>query len=181
MFPSLQTDLSKKVALSWHNADDEVKLFCAEVSDILMHNYKKALYRQRKDSINSTEAEDSLPQSRVTKTRNVKKKTSRSKTLMPSQVVSTTTTEALVADPILSSITQSMIDTAPCTQQVMTRVLNEQLSAAAVISDSSVETTSWPSVGQLSLPLSLYHNNYASSQVDIDDNAIIDMWNAFDD
>ena len=168
------------MALSWREAEDKVKLFCAVVSDILMHEYKKAQHKQRKDSISSAETEDSSTPSRVTKTRNVKKKASRSKTLMPSQVVSSTTTEEVVADPIISSTTPSLIDTAPCTQAVM-RQVSKMSAAAAIISDWSVETTSWPSVGQLSLPLSLYHQNYAFSQVDIDDNAIVDMWNAFDD
>mmetsp|Transcript_6148 Transcript_6148/g.10420 ORF Transcript_6148/g.10420 Transcript_6148/m.10420 type:complete len:105 (-) Transcript_6148:1316-1630(-) len=91
--------------------------------------------------------------------------------LMPSQVVSSTTTEEVVADPIISSTTPSLIDTAPCAQAVM-RQVSKMSAAAALISDSSVETTSWPLVGQLSLPLSVYHQNYAFSQVDIDDNAL---------
>ena len=175
----MQTDLSKKVALSWHDADDDVKLFCVEVSDILSHEHKKALSRQRKDSISSTEAEDSSsPNPRVTKTKNAKKKASRSKTLMTSQLVSSTATEELVADQINSSTASFMID--PYSEPLMKRA----------ISDSSVEPTSWSSVGQLSLPLSFYHQvdidadaifgMNASGQVDLTDDDIVDMWNALD-
>ena len=165
LFSSLQTDLSKRVAVSWHNADEEVKLFCAEVSEMLMHEYKKAQHQQRQYGISSAANEDSSTQSRVTKTRNVKKKASRSRsnTLMPpSHVVSSRTTKDIVTDQIISSTTQSMNHTAAYTQPVMRGVL------------------SGPSAGQLSLPLSVYHLNYASSQVDIDDDDIMAMWNVFD-
>ena len=122
----LQTDLSKKVALSWHEAEDEVKLFCTEVSDILMHEYKKAQHWQRKGSINSTETEGSSTQSRVTnktKKRNVKiKKASRSNTLIPSQVVSSRTTTDIVTDQFISSTTPSTISIAAYTQPIMKQV-----------------------------------------------------------
>ena len=174
----LQTDLSKRVALSWHESDDEVKLFCAEVSDILMHEYKKALYRLRKDSFNSSETEDSSTQSQAakSKTRNpFKKKSSRptstSTAMVPRQVhstrtISTRTTEGIVTDQIISSATTaapSTIDTALYAEPTMRQVSNGS------------------TVGQLSLPLSSYqHNYYASNQVDINDKAIWDMWNASD-
>ena len=98
----------------------------------------------------------SCSQSRVTyktKKRNVKiKKASRSNTLIPSQVVSSRTTKDIVTDQFISSTTPSTISIAAYTQPIMKQV-------------------SGPSVGQLSLPLS------ASGQVDIDDEAIVAMWN----
>ena len=177
----LKTDLSKRVALSWHESDDEVKLFCAEVSDILMHEYKKALYRQRKDSINSSENEDSSTQSQVakSKTRNpfTKKSsqpTSTSTTMVPRQVhstrtISTRTTEGIVTDQITSS---SATTAAPST-----------IDAALYAEPVMRQMSNGPSVGHLSLPPSSYHQNYydyASNQVDINDKAIWDMWNASD-
>ncbi len=60
------TDLSKKVAAAWHSCDDEVKLFCAEVSDLTLQEYKKALYRQQKDDIKSEEEDDSSTESKAT-------------------------------------------------------------------------------------------------------------------
>jgi len=150
---SLQTDLSKNVAAAWHDADDEVKLFCAEVSDFLMQEYKKAIYRQRKDGINTKEEGDSLTESKK-------------KILRPGKVVSSTAD----IDEIISSTTSAVINAIPCTQPIMRRVTNEN-------TDSSVEMAPWPSVGQLSLPLPSYHAHYYSvSQVDIDDEAIWNMW-----
>ena len=45
---SSQIDLSKRVAASWRSCDDEVKLYCAEVSDLLTQAYKRAVYFQAK-------------------------------------------------------------------------------------------------------------------------------------
>ena len=160
---SLQTDLSKNVAAAWHDADDEVKLFCAQVSDYLMQEYKKAIYRQRKDGINTKEEDDTLTESKGTKS-------TRKKILRPGKVVSSTAD----IDEIISSTTSAVINAIPCTQPIMRRVTSENTST--VVSDSSVEAP-WPSVGQLSLPLPSYHAHYYSvSQVDIDDEAIWNMW-----
>jgi len=157
------SDLSKNVAAAWHDADDEVKLFCAQVSDYLMQEYKKAIYRQRKDGINTKEEDDTLTESKGTKS-------TRKKILRPGKVVSSTAD----IDEIISSTTSAVINAIPCTQPIMRRVTSENTST--VVSDSSVEAP-WPSVGQLSLPLPSYHAHYYSvSQVDIDDEAIWNMW-----
>eukprot|EP00985_Skeletonema_marinoi_P014869 scaffold7565_cov141-Skeletonema_marinoi.AAC.9 len=155
-------NLSKNVAAAWHDADEKVKLFCAKVSEILMQEYKKAIYRQRKDGINTKEEDDSWTESKGTKS-------TRKKILRPGKVVSSTAD----IDEIISSTTSAVINAIP--QPIMRRVTSENTST--VVSDSSVETAPWPSVGQLSLPLPSYHAHYYSvSQVDIDDEAIWNMW-----
>eukprot|EP00584_Thalassiosira_punctigera_P012057 CAMPEP_0172557028 /NCGR_PEP_ID=MMETSP1067-20121228/70989_1 /TAXON_ID=265564 ORGANISM="Thalassiosira punctigera, Strain Tpunct2005C2" /NCGR_SAMPLE_ID=MMETSP1067 /ASSEMBLY_ACC=CAM_ASM_000444 /LENGTH=321 /DNA_ID=CAMNT_0013346003 /DNA_START=1 /DNA_END=966 /DNA_ORIENTATION=+ len=41
-------DLSKKIASSWRSCDDQVKLFCTEVSDIGITKYKRAMQPYKK-------------------------------------------------------------------------------------------------------------------------------------
>lgn len=96
-------DLSKRVAVSWHNADDEVKLFCAEVSDFLMQEYKKALYQQKQQNngINIKEKEETSTQTQGAK----KEEAIRSNTLISSQVAYSTTEKEV-------SSTASATDTA---------------------------------------------------------------------
>ena len=162
----LQADLSKRVATSWHNADGEVKLFCAEVSDILMQAYKKALYRKRKDDINYGTDELST-QPHGAKVTNDKKRTSRCNTLPPSQVLSSTAAAKEV--DIAQIISSATVTQVPCP------------SAVTSASDVLEQITSLPSIGQLSLPIPSYHCHYRSAtEVDIDDDAIRNMWMACD-
>ncbi len=162
----LHADLSKTVATSWRNADSEVKLFCAEVSDILMQAYKKALYSKKKKNVNyGTEVLSTKPHGR--KVRNDKKMTSRCTALPPSQVLSSTAAvEEVDLSQILSSATVTPV---PC--------------PSAVTSAPDVLEQILPSVGQLSLPVPSYHYHYRSvtaTEVDIDDDAIRSMWLACD-
>lgn len=163
----LRTDLSKKVATSWHNADDEVKLFCNEVSGILMQEYKKALDRKRKDGINNGKEELS-PQSHGTKENSDKKQKSLCNTLPPSKVVVASSTsiaaEEVGINQIISSTTPATVTPAPST------------STATSVLDTLVEITSWSS---LLLP-SHHYNHCSTRQVDIDDDVIRDMWMACD-
>jgi len=189
------SDLSKKVAAAWHSCDDEVKLFCAEVSDLTMQEYKKALYRQQKDDLKSEEEDDTSAESKATKPteknkRNDKEQQSKKKktkeeeeeeqqqeTSRPSKVDSST---AVDVGEVLSI--SAMIDVAPCSQPVVRRISNESMSKSAVTSGVSIMPTTWPSVGQLSLPLPSYHNTYypEACHADVDDEAIWQMWMSFD-
>jgi len=185
-FPN--TDLSKNVAAAWHSCDDEVKLFCAEVSDLTMQEYKKALYRQKKDDIKSEEEGDSSTESKATKPtrknkrndkkqRSKKKEQQQQKSLSPSKVDSSTTSEEVLSF-------SAMID-ALFSHPVVRNVSNESILKSAVAPGASVVPTTWPSVGQLSLPLpsSSYscHNVYAPAcHADIDDEAIWKMWKSCD-
>jgi hypothetical protein len=188
-----RTDLSKKVAAAWHSCDDEVKLFCAEVSDLTMQEYKKALYRQQKDDLKSEEEDDTSAESKATKPteknkRNDKKQQSKKKTKeeeeeeqqqetsRPSKVDSST---AVDVGEVLSI--SAMIDVAPCSQPVVRRISKDYKSA--VTSGVSIMPTTWPSVGQLSLPLPSYHNTYhpEACHADVDDEAIWQMWTSCDE
>ena len=104
--------------MSWHNADDEVKLFCAEVSDILMQEYKKALYQQKQqnDNINIEEEEDSLMQFK-----RAKKKEAIRPSTMSSQVASSTTEKEV------SSTTSAMINRDPGAQPGTTQQQGDKL------------------------------------------------------
>ena len=183
-FPN--TDLSKVVAAAWHSCDVEVKLFCAEVSDLTMQEYKKALYRQKKDDIKSEEEGDSSTESKATKlTRKNKsidkkqrsnKKEQQQKSLRPSKEDSSTASEEDLSF-------SAMID-ALFSHPVVRNVSNESMFKSAVAPGASIVPTTWPSVGQLSLPLPSYyscHNVYAPAcHADIDDEAIWKMWKSCD-
>jgi hypothetical protein len=168
------TDLSKKVAAAWHSCDDEVKLFCAEVSDLTLQEYKKALYRQQKDDIKSEEEDDSSTESKATeltqknkrndkKQQSSKKKEQQHKPLRPSKVDDSST----AVEEVLS-----------CSQPVANASMSKTANSGA-----AVVPTPWSSVGQLSLPLPSYsyQNNYPPAcQADVDDQAIWKMWMSCD-
>lgn len=42
------TDLSKRIAASWHKCEGPVKIFCARLSDIGMMKYKREIHEQKK-------------------------------------------------------------------------------------------------------------------------------------
>jgi len=158
-----------------------------------MQEYKKALYRQQKDNLKSEEEDDTSAESKATKPteknkRNAKKQQSKKKTKeeeeeeeqqqetsRPSKVDSST---AVDVGEVLSI--SAMIDVAPCSQPVVRRISKDYKSA--VTSGVSIMPTTWPSVGQLSLPLPSYHNTYypEACHADVDDEAIWQMWMSFD-
>ena len=154
------TDLSKKVAAAWHSCDDEVKLFCAEVSDLTLQEYKKALYRQQKDDIKSEEEDDSSTESKATtptlknkrndkkqlSSKKKKKEQQQQKTPRPSKVDSATAAEEVVS-------TSATIGVAPCSQPVVRRISNESMSKSTVASGASVEPTGRTAVASASFIL----------------------------
>ena len=147
-----------------------------------MQAYKKALYRQRKDGTNNNGKEEKLltqpHNGGRTKVTNGKKRKSPCNTMPPSQVVSSTTTTAAEGEVdydqiIISSATSATVTPVPCTSSMTT----------TNASDALFQITSWPSVGQLSLPLPSYQYKYcyfSAGEVDIDDDAIMNMWAACD-
>jgi len=157
-----------------------------------MQEYKKALYRQQKDDLKSEEEDDTSAESKATKPteknkRNDKKQQSKKKskeeeeeqqqeTSRPSKVDSST---AVDVGEVLSI--SAMIDVAPCSQPVVRRISKDYKSA--VTSGVSIMPTTWPSVGQLSLPLPSYHNTYhpEACYADVDDEAIWQMWTSCDE
>lgn len=194
------SDLSKRVATAWHNSDNDVKLFCAEVSDITMQEYKAALHRQQK--IEKEEDDSSTEESRTAKrTRRkrvvkkrqpkkekkvVKKRQSKKNkvasdvhadTVRSSQEVSSKKTDDdnMTIEQIISSPTPLCGET-----QVVRRISNE---SQTITQESPKERADLPSVGQLSLPIPSYYHSYPISTgssladvVDIDDEDIWNMW-----
>lgn len=180
------TDLSKQIAAAWHSCDNDVKMFCVEVSDFLTQEYKKAVYKQRKDSkedlsIKSQESSEPTPS---TDDKNEQQK----KASQPKSVVSETsiaTAEDVLVRENISSSNAAMVDAVPSTNQN---------TAWNVVSDM---TRCWPTAGQLSLPLPSYRGNYSSANhvfsvstssrphtegvaaVDIQDEDIWRMWSSF--
>ena len=155
--------------------------------------YKKALYRQqKKDGINSKEKHDSstgskaTKPSRMTNKRNDKKqqpkkkaqqkRESQSDTRRPSKVDFST----LVSIDEITLSTSAMFDAVTSTEPVITQVSNQSTSRPTSTVSSDAGNPSWPSVGQLSLPLSSYQNQYIPACLNIDDDAIWQMWMSCD-
>ena len=110
--------------MSWHNADEEVKLFCFEVSDMLMQQYKKALQKQENDA-NNEEKEDLLQTQRAKKEPAI-----RPNTRMSSQVASS----------FSSSTTSATIDTASFAQPYMTQLKPAAKTRQGNVGDSEMSS-----------------------------------------
>ena len=112
------------MAVSWHNADEEVKLFCFEVSDMLMQQYKKALQKQENDA-NNEEKEDLLQTQRAKKEPAI-----RPNTRMSSHVASS----------FSSSTTSATIDTASFAQPYMTQLKPAAKTRQGNVGDSEMSS-----------------------------------------
>lgn len=190
------SDLSKRVATAWHNCDNDVKLFCAEVSDITMQEYKAALRRQQKiekeEDDSSTEESRTVKRTRRKRVRQPKKEKKVVKKRQPKkekkvasdvhadtarssqEVSSKKTDDTMTIEEIISSLTPLCDET-----QVVGRISNER---QTITQESSTERSDLPSVGQLSLPIPSYYHSYpiistGSSLADVADVADEDIWN----
>ncbi len=179
-----------------------MKLFCAEVSDITMQEYKAALHRQQKiekeEDDSSTEESRTVKRTRrkrvvkkrqpkkekkVVKKRQPKKKKKvvsavHADTVRSSQEVSSKKTDDdMTIEEIISSLTPLCGDE----MQVVRRISNE---SQTITQESSKARADLPtSVGQLSLPIPSYYHSYPISTgssladvADVDDEDIWNMW-----
>ena len=180
-----------------------MKLFCAEVSDITMQEYKAALHRQQKiekeEDDSSTEESRTVKRTRrkrvvkkrqpkkekkVVKKRQPKKKKKKkvvsavhADTVRSGQEVSSKKTDDdMTIEEIISSLTPLCDE-----MQVVRRISNE---SQTITQESSKERADLPtSVGQLSLPIPSYYHSYPISTgssladvADVDDEDIWNMW-----
>ena len=79
-FYSSFTDLSKSIATSWHNCEDNVKLFCAEVADIGLQKYRKEMFELQKQK-----SVDSIIASNKSQPSGAKKEAAKSKRVLNSK------------------------------------------------------------------------------------------------
>lgn len=159
------SDLSKRVSAAWQSCDDEVKLFCAEVSDLTMQKYyfKKFLQRQERDGT-KTKKDDGYSSSKS----NFTESTRKNKSGVKKQQMKVALTKEVDIVSLLNeeeNVEIEMIDLTHFSDSAVIR---------RVVSKDIESTNNFAPIPRRS------KGHYQASLVDIDDEDIWKMWMSCD-